>query len=337
MKKIRWAALILGTLLMTACGSSLRETPLNSQTDSGQGMTSSSGTEKRIRVGVVQLVQHPALDAATKGFRETLEEEFRDRISVDVQNASGDVTNATTIVNGMVSSGVDLILANATASLQAATAATTEIPILGTSITDYGSALDIKNWTGTVGGNVSGTTDLVPLDQQAAMVKEWAPEAKKVGILYASSESNSRYQADTIKPFLEKMGYTVSFYTFTDTNDVTGVTQKAADESDVIYIPTDNTAASNTEAIANIVLPAKVPVIAGDKGIAQGCGVATLSIDYEDLGRITGQMAIRILKGEDISKMPIESATKLEKWVNVKNATALGMQIPDGYQKMDAE
>lgn len=337
MRKIRWAALILGTLLMTACGSSLRETSLNAQTDSGQGIVSSSGTEKPIRVGVVQLVQHPALDAATKGFRETLEKEFGDRISVDVQNASGDVTNATTIVNGMVSSGVDLILANATASLQAATAATTEIPILGTSITDYGSALDIKNWTGTVGGNVSGTTDLVPLDQQAAMVQEWAPEAKKVGILYASSESNSQYQADTIKPFLEKLGYTVSFYTFTDTNDVTGVTQKAADESDVIYIPTDNTAASNTEAIANIVLPAKVPVIAGDKGIAQGCGVATLSIDYEDLGRITGQMAIRILKGEDISKMPIESATKLEKWVNVKNATALGMQIPDGYQKMDAE
>ena len=168
----------------------------------------------------------------------------------DEQNASGESANCPTIINGFVASKVDLIMANATPALTAATSATADIPILGTSVTDYASALEIDNWNGTVGGNVSGTSDLAPLDEQAAMLQELFPDAKKVGLLYCSAESNSKYQVDVIKGYLEAAGLTCAEYAFTDTNDVASVTQKACDDSDVIYIPTDNTAASNTEALA---------------------------------------------------------------------------------------
>ncbi len=285
-----------------------------------------------IRVGVVQLVQHEALDAATQGFVDTLKAEFGDKIVIDVQNASGEATNCTTIVNGFVSSNVDLIMANATAALQAAREGTGTIPVLGTSITDYASALKINNWTGTVGGNVSGTTDLAPLDQQAAMFTELFPDKKNVGMLYCSAEANSQYQVNEMTTLLEGLGYTVTPYAFTDTTNVASVAQAACDASDVIYIPTDNTAANNTEAIANVVLPAKVPVIAGESGICKGCGVATLSIDYYDLGVATGKMAVKILKGEaNISEMPIEAAAEATKMYNKANCQALGLTMPETY------
>ncbi len=285
-----------------------------------------------IRVGVVQLVQHEALDAATQGFVDTLKAEFGDKIVIDVQNASGEATNCTTIVNGFVSSNVDLIMANATAALQAAREGTGTIPVLGTSITDYASALKIDNWTGTVGGNVSGTTDLAPLDQQAAMFAELFPDAKNVGMLYCSAEANSQYQVDEMTAMLKTLGYTVTPYAFTDTTNVASVAQSACDGSDVIYIPTDNTAANNTEAIANVVIPAGVPVIAGESGICKGCGVATLSIDYYDLGVATGKMAIKILKGEaNISDMPVEAAAAATKMYNKANCEALGLTMPETY------
>ena len=231
---------------------------------------------------------------------------------------------------------VDLILANATAPLQAAASATADIPVLGTAVTDYASALEIDNWTGTVGGNISGTSDLAPLDQQAAMLQELFPDAKTVGLLYCSAESNSKYQVDMIRGYLEQAGLTCEEYAFTDTNDVASVTQKACDSSDVIYIPTDNTAASNTEAIANVVLPAGVPVIAGEEGICQGCGVATLSISYYDLGYATGKMAVKILTGEaDISTMPVEYAPQVTKKYNAANCETLGVIVPDDYAAIE--
>ena len=289
-----------------------------------------------IRIGVVQIAQHVALDAATQGFIDTLKAEFGDKVVVDVQNASGEPTNCTTIVNGFVSSKVDLIMANATASLQAAREGTAEIPVLGTSVTDYATALEIDNWNGTVGGNVSGTTDLAPLDKQAEMIKELFPNAKNVGLLYCSAEANSKYQVDVIKGYLNNMGYTCTEYAFTDTTNVASVAQAAADASDVIYIPTDNTAANNTEAIANVVIPAKVPVVAGEEGICKGCGVATLSIDYYDLGVATGKMAIKILKGEaNISEMPVQAAGEAVKKYNAANCTALNLTMPEGYTAIE--
>jgi len=286
-------------------------------------------------VGVCQLVQHDALDAATKGFQDALTAELGDQVVFDVQNASGEPANCTTIINGFVSSNVDLIMANATPALQAAAAATADIPILGTSVTDYASALEIDGFSGVCGGNISGTSDLAPLDEQAAMIAELFPDARNVGIIYCSSEANSQYQVDVITGYLTDMGLTVTPFSFTDTNDVASVTQAACDASDVIYIPTDNTAAANTEAIANVVLPAQVPVIAGESGICGGCGVATLTIDYCDLGYATGEMAAKILKGEaNISEMEIAYAPIVTKQYNAANCEALGVTIPAGYEPM---
>ena len=287
-------------------------------------------------VGICQLVQHPALDAATQGFQDALTKALgEDKVAFDVQNASGEPTNCTTIVNKFVSSKVDLIMANATPALQAAVQATKDIPVLGTSVTDYASALEIEGWTGTVGGNVSGTSDLAPLDGQAAMIQELFPDAKTVGILYCSSEANSQYQVDVITGYLTEMGFTVTPYSFTDTNDVASVAQ-AACASDVIYIPTDNTAASNTESIANGVLPAKVPVVAGEAGICGGCGVATLSISYYDLGYATGEMAAKVLKGEaKISELPVQYAPEFTKQYNAANCEALGITVPADYTPME--
>ena len=304
----------------------------------GSGSKDKDTGDKTYKVGVVQLVQHEALDAATKGFTDALKEALGDKVEVVEKNASGDSNNCTTIVNGFISDKVDLIMANATPALQAAASATSTIPILGTSVTDYATALEIADWTGTVGGNISGTSDLAPLDKQAAMLQELFPNAKKVGMLFCSSEPNSKYQVDEVTKLLSAAGITCTEYTFTDSNDVSSVTQKACDDSDVLYIPTDNTAASNTEAIANVVLAAGTPVIAGESGICKGCGVATLSIDYYELGKITGQMAAKILTGEtDISTMPVEFAPTATKQANMANCEKLGITVPADYTALATE
>lgn len=279
-----------------------------------------------LKVGVVQTTQHPALDAATQGFVDALKE--NGITDVDVQNASGESANCSTIVGNFVADGVDLIMANATPALQAASAATDTIPVLGTSITVYDVVLG-----GSVPKNVSGTTDLAPLDEQASMIKELFPDAKKVGILFCSAEANSQYQVDKISEFLKEDGIETVNYVFNDSNDITAVTEKAvSDKVDVIYVPTDNTAAANTQAIANVVLPAGIPVFAGEEGVCTGCGVATLTISYYDIGFKTGEMAADILlNGADISTMEVESAPQFVKKFNKTNAEKLGITIPEDY------
>lgn len=303
------------------------------------GDSSSSSEDKVYKIGICQLVQHEALDAATEGFKDALTEKLgEDRVEFDEQNASGDSANCSTIVNQFVSDGDDLILANATASLQAAAAATDEIPILGTAVTDYATALEIDDWTGTVGNNISGTSDLAPLEDQARMLQEMFPDAENVGLLYCSAEPNSEYQVTTIQESLENMGYTCEKYAFADSNDVASVTTSAADKSDVIYIPTDNTAAANTGVIDNVCQPAGVPVIAGEEGICSGCGVATLSISYYDLGYQTGEMAYRILEeGEDISEMPVEFAANVTKKYNKNICDALNITPPEDYTAIETD
>lgn len=213
--------------------------------------------------------------------------------------------------------------------------ATAEIPILGTSVTEYGVALGIDNFSGTVGGNVSGTSDLAPLTEQADMILELLPETKTVGLLYCSAEPNSEYQVQVVEEYLTGKGITCTRYSFSDSNDVAAVTTKAAADSDVIYIPTDNTAASCTETIGSIVLNAKTPVVAGEKGICTGCGVATLSISYYDLGYKTGEMAAQVLTGEaDIAEMPIQYAPAA-KMYNPTMCEALGITAPEGYEAME--
>ena len=283
-------------------------------------------------IGICQLVTHDALDAATQGFMDAVKAELgEENVEFDLQNAANDANTCASIANAFVAAEVDLIMANATPALQNAAAATADIPILGTSVTEYGVALGIADFSGVVGGNVSGTSDLAPLDQQAAMVKEWFPDAKKVGLLYCSAEPNSKYQVDTIKELLEDLGCECKMFTFADSNDMPAVTNEACEYSDVIYVPTDNTVASSTEIIDGICRGAGVPIIAGDEGTCSGCGVATLAISYYDLGYTTGQMAAKILKGEaDISTMKIEYAPATSKY-NAEICESFGLTPPEGY------
>ena len=328
MKKFFALALALVMLLsLAACGS---KTEPAAEGSAAEAVTPS---DDAFVVGICQLVQHEALDAATQGFKDALVKEFgEDGVVFEEQNAAGDPATCSTICDGFVTEGVDLILANATPALQAAATATDSIPVLGTSITEYGVALDLDNFNGVVGTNVSGTSDLAPLDEQAKMVTELCPDAKTVGILYCASEANSVYQAEVVKAELEKAGLTVNVYTFSDSNDVAAVTGTACDECDALYIPTDNTAASCTEAINNVAQPAGVPIIAGEEGLCKGCGVATLSISYYELGVATGEMAAKILKGEaNVAEMEIGYDPNPVKKYNPELAEALGLTIPEDY------
>ena len=312
------------------------EAPTETETAEAPAEEASSDAKQYV-VGICQLVQHDALDAATNGFMDALEEALPGQVTFDLKHGSNDIPTCGTIVTGFVASNVDLILANATPALQAASTATQTIPILGTAVTEYGVALDIKDFSGTVGGNISGTSDLAPLDQQADMLLELLPDAKNVGILYCSAEANSVYQADVVKAALEAKGVNVTVYTFADSNDVATVTQTACAENDALYIPTDNTAASCTEAIRNVVVPAKTPVVAGEQGICSGCGVATLSIDYHQLGEVTGEMAYDILvKGADPTTMEIKYAPDTTKMYNADICQELGITPPDGYTAIEA-
>ena len=322
MKKLTTIICVLAMILsLAACGGS----------SAPQSAPADGGSDSYV-VGICQLVQHPALDAATQGFKDALTDKLGGNVNFIEQNASGDTATCATICNQLVSEEVDLILANATAALQAAAAATNSIPVLGTSITDYGTALGAEDFTGVSGTNLSGTSDLAPLDGQANMLSELFPDAETVGLLYCSGEPNSKYQADVITPMLEELGYSVKTYTFADSNDVSNVTASACADCDVLYIPTDNTAASCTEAINNVAINEGTPIIAGEEGICSGCGVATLSISYYDLGLATGEMAAEILlDGADISTMEVRYAPSFTKKFNAANCETLGIEVPSDY------
>lgn len=335
MKKFT-AALAAAALMMTAVGCGSANTGDTADTTAAADNAAAEG--KTYNIGIVQLVQHEALDAATQGFMDTLTEKLGDNVKFDLQNANGESTNCSTIATGFVASNVDLILANATAALQASGAATSNIPILGTSVTDYATALEIDDWTGVTGRNISGTSDLAPIDEQEEMLKELFPEVKQVGIIYCSAEANSKYQATLFGVALTADGIAYKEYSAADTNEISAVVSTAVSECDVLYIPTDNTMASSTETIKNIVVPAGIPVIAGEEGICSGCGVATLSISYYDLGCKTGEMAYEILvNGADPATMEIAFAPNVTKKYNAQICADLGITPPEGYVAIDAE
>ena len=296
--------LALGALTMTSCNTA----------DDG-----------KYTVGICQLVAHPALDAATQGFIDSLKTELgEENVEFLNQNANNDTSVCNTIVTDFVSKKVDLIMANATPALTAAVNGTSTIPILGTSITEYGTALGLDNFNGVVGSNVSGTSDLAPLDQQAAMIRDLFPEAQTVAMLYCSAEPNSAYQVKVVREILEGQGITCIDKKFTDSSDAATVAAAAATEADVIYIPTDNTAAECANSIRGAI--GDTPLIAGDEGICSGCGVATLCINYYDLGVATGKMAAKILKGEaNIEEMPIEYAAVFTKKYNAERCAELNI------------
>ena len=332
-KAIALVAALTMAASMTACGSKAEEAPAAEAASSAAADSGDSYV-----VGICQFVQHPALDAATEGFKDALTEKLGDAVTFDEQNAAGESPACSTIVNQFVSSKVDLIMANATPPLQAAAAATDSIPILGTSVTDYATALEIDDWTGATGRNISGTSDLAPLADQAKMLNELFPDAKTVGVLYCSAEANSKYQCDVITEELTGMGYEVKAYPFADSNDIASVTTSATNEVEVIYIPTDNAAASNTEIVNNICEPAGIPVIAGEEGICKGCGVATLSISYYDLGYATGEMAAEILaEGADVASMDVRFAPNVTKEYVADRCDKLGVKVADDYVAIEVE
>ena len=288
-------------------------------------------------IGICQMTKHPSLDQASEGFKDAVIAALgEDNVVFKEQDAAGEYATCGVVIDGFIAEGVDMILANSTTPLQVAVSATDEIPILGTSITDYAAALNMSEWTGSVEGNVAGTTDLAPLDQQAAVIAELFPEAQNVGLLYCSSEPNSVYQIRIIGEYLADMGYTCTEFAFADVNDMSYVVETACENADVIYIPTDNTCATYTENIANVVLPAGIPVVTGDTSTCAAAGVATFSISYYDLGWVTGEMAVQILTGEaDIADMAIQSAGEAAKMYNPANCEKLGITVPDGYQPVE--
>ena len=298
---------------------------------------SNSQNDTTYSVGICQLNQHAALDDATRGFMDALESALPGQVKFDHQNASNEIAQCSTIVNQFIAEDVDLILANATPALQAAAAATNEIPVLSTSITEYSAALDVQLTNGVVGGNISGTSDLTAPDEQARMVQTWFPNAKNIGLLYCSAEANSQYQIESVQAELEQLGYACTLFPFTDSNDLFSVVEGATETSDVIYTPTDNTVAANATIIDNVCRPAGIPVIGGDMGICSACGVAALCIDYYQLGFATGEMAAKILTGESkISEMPIQY-TEPSYVYNAEICAALGLTPPAGYTAIDAE
>ena len=286
-------------------------------------------------VGIVQLVSHPALDAATQGFMDALQEEMDKAgktVKFDYQNASKDTALCSTIANNFVSKNYDLIMANATPALQAAANSTDRIPILGTSITEYGVALGIQNFNGTVGSNVSGTSDLADLQSQAQMMLDFCPNAEKIGLLYCSAEPNSAYQVNQVKAYLEGAGKNCEIFTFTDSNDISAVVNGMVGKVNAVYVPTDNTVASNTEIIDSVLRQNGIPVIAGEEGICKGCGIVTLSISYYGIGLKTGKMAAEILlEGKEIRTMPIAYDENPVYKYNAKICDALGIDVPSNY------
>lgn len=332
MKKLL-TMLLAGTMMvgiLSGCGNG----------DDGKPQDGAGNENKVYTIGILQQLEHPALDEATRGFKDGAIAKFgEDNVKFDVQNGQNEQANCATIANNFVSANVDLILANATTALQCSAAATNTIPILGTSITDYATALDIKDWTGATGTNISGTSDLAPINEQEAVLKELFPDVKKVGIVYCSGEPNSAYQAKLFEDALTQDNIAFAEFTAADSNEIQSVVTAAIAECDVLYIPTDNTMAGATEIINNICEPAKVPIIAGEENICRGCGVATLSISYYDIGYKAGEMAYDILvNGADITTMNIEYAPQVTKKYNEKLCASLGITVPEGYEAIaDAE
>jgi len=290
------------------------------------------------KVGVIHLVTHEAGEKATQGFIDTLTAGLGEaNVQINVQSASGDYSVCASIINAFAADEVDLIMANGTPTLQAASNID-DIPILGTCVTDYAAALGIEAFTGTVGGNISGTCDLAPLDQQADMILTLFPETANVGILYCSAEANSLYQVSKVRSYLEAKDVNVITFPFADSNELAFVLQTACESIDVLYIPTDNTVAANAVIVNNICQPAGIPVITGDTGTCRAAGAAVLGIDYYELGAATGRMAVQVLEGQaNIAQMPIIYADAVCPQYNPEICEALGITVPDGYIPLETE
>jgi len=292
--------------------------------------------DEDITIGIIQYVEHVALDSSREGFIDALEDNGYvdgENITIDVQNAQADQSNLSTISDRFVGNNVDLVLAIATPAAQSIAGKTTEIPILGTAITDYEAAKLVKS-NEAPGGNVSGTTDMNPIKEQIELLVELVPDAKTVGVIYTSSEDNSIVQAAIAKEVIEGLGLTYTEATVTNSNEVQQAAQSIVQECDAIYLPTDNIMASSMPIIYGVTVESKTPVICGESGMVESGGLATLGINYYDLGYKTGLMAVKVLEGEaEPATMPIESADEFDFAINGGVAEEIGLEIPAELQE----
>lgn len=287
--------------------------------------------EENLSIGIIQYVEHVALDASRDGFIDALADNGYvdgENITIDVQNAQADQSNLSTISDRFVANKVDLILAIATPAAQSIAGKTKEIPILGTAITDYVAAKLVDS-NEKPGGNVSGTTDMNPIKEQIDLLVKMVPDAKTVGVIYTSNEDNSIVQAAIAKEAIEALGLTYTEVTITNSNEVQQAAQQIVENCDALYLPTDNILASSIPVIHGVTIESKTPVICGESGMVAGGGLATLGINYYDLGYKTGLMAVKVLKGEsEPANMPIESASDFDFAINGTVAEEIGIEIP---------
>lgn len=312
--KVLASIFTVGALALASCSSDSSD----SSTDSASGNS--------YRVGINQLVQHPALDAATAGFKEAFEEAGVD-VTFDEQNANGEQGTALTISQQFASDNLDLVLAVATPAAQATAQNITDIPVLFTAVTDAVSA-ELVDSNEAPGGNVTGTSDIAPIEQQLELLQQLVPDAKSIGIVYASGEVNSQVQVDEVTKTAEPLGLSVNTQTVTTVNEIQQAVEALGDV-DVIYVPTDNMVVSGISSLVQVAEQKQIPVIGAESGTVEGGALATLGIDYTELGRQTGEMALRILQdGEDPATMPVETATEFTYVINEDAAERQGVEIP---------
>ncbi len=337
MKKIGKALWLLLALMFALVIAGCKKEEEISSSNSIVSNPEENAEGKVYTVGIVQQLEHQALDQATEGFRQALIDLLGEKVEFDYQNAQNEPTNCVSIATKFVNDEVDLIMANGTTALQSAAAATSDIPIVGTSITDYVTA-GVVDSNDAPGGNVTGASDLAPIDQQVELLIDLCPDAKTIGIVYCSSEANSIFQAEKAQEALEAKGYSVETYTVSDSNDIQAVVTTAVGNVDAIYIPTDNTLADNMEIVKNITVPAKLPVIAGEENMCSTGGLATLSISYYSMGYSAGEMAYEIMvNGADPATTPIVYAEEVTLKYNKEIADLIGWTIPEGMVAIGEE
>lgn len=328
MKRLSKLAAILLAGLMVAgslagCGSS-----------AGQGTTTKETTaaaEKMYKIGVIQLVEHAALDASYQGFIDGLKEagfEEGKNITIDFNNAQGEQANCQTIATKLVNDKNDLILAIATPAAQAVANVTKDIPILVTAVTDPADAKLVAD-NKAPGGNVSGTSDLTPVKEQIELIKQFVPDVKTIGVLYSSSEANSVFQVKLAKEAAAALGIEVIEGSVSSSNEIQQVAQSLVGKVQAFYIPTDNMLAAGMATVATVTNPAKIPVIVGEEGMVANGGLATYGINYYNLGKLTAVQAVAVLRdGKSTKDMPIEYLSDLNFTLNQAVADELGIQVP---------
>ncbi len=315
------AGLFATALMLTGCGGGSGDGGGNG----GDGGGEAGGSEEPMQIGITQIVEHPALNAAREGFKRALQENGYENAEFDEQNAQGDQATATTIASGFASDGKDLVLAIATPTAQAAAQNITDIPVLFTAVTAPEEAGIVASLD-EPGGNVTGTSDLNPVDQQLSLIAEIAPEAETVGVIYSSGEVNSEVQVELAHEAAEELGLEIEEAAVTNSSEV----QQAANSLDVdaLYVPTDNTVVSALASVVQVAEEKQIPLIVGDASSVEGGGLATWGIDYDRLGYQTGEMAIEVFEGADPATMPVEYLEDIELVVNTTAAERMGLQIP---------